>query len=342
MNSADTMRDGLLTIDTADTALSAPAPPEYQDVLAAAARISPHAHVTPVLRSRSLDALAGCELLFKCENFQRAGAFKFRGACNAVWSLSDSDAARGVVTHSSGNHGAALALAARDRGIPAHVVVPDGAVASKLAAIQAYGATLHHCAPTMAAREAECKRVQAETGALLVHPFTDPRVIAGQGTVALELLHQAQSLDALIAPIGGGGLIGGSAIVAREHSQTMQILAAEPAGAADAFESLRQGRRITDIVPHTIADGLRGTIGAINLTLLQTHRVEVLLVEEEEILAAMRLLWERLKILVEPSSATVFAAVLRHRERFANRRVGLILSGGNIDHSGNDALAFGP
>ena len=327
-------------IDVSDLAL--PAPPRYADVLAAAARIAPHAHVTPVLHSRTLDALAGCSLLFKCENFQRSGAFKFRGACNAVWSLADADTARGVVTHSSGNHGAALALAARDRGIPAHVVVPEGAVAFKLAAIKAYGATLHPCAPMMAAREAACERVQAETGAMLVHPFTDPRVIAGQGTAALEFLHQvglhaANSLDALIAPIGGGGLIGGSAIVAREHSLVMQVFAAEPAGAADAFESLRLGRRVTDIVPQTIADGLRGTIGAVNLALLQTHRVEVLLVDEAEILAAMRLLWECLKIVVEPSSATVLAAVLRHRERFAGRRVGLIVSGGNV---GLDALPW--
>ena len=334
INSSEQMRDGSHTLDAPDAALPASALPGYSDVLAAAARIAPHAHLTPVLHSRTLDALAGCELLFKCENFQRAGAFKFRGACNAVWSLADTEAARGVVTHSSGNHGAALALAARDRGIPAHVIVPEGAVASKLAAIKAYGAMLHACAPTMAAREAECARVQAESGAVLVHPFTDPRVIAGQATAALELLHAAGPLHALIAPIGGGGLIGGSAIVARDHSQDMQIFAAEPAGAADAFESLRQGRRVTGIVPDTIADGLRGTIGAINLALLQTHRVEVLLVEEDEIIQAMRLLWERLKIVVEPSSATVLAAVLRYRERFAGHRVGLIVSGGNVDAPG--------
>ena len=306
-------------------------PVDMHAVIEAAARIAPHAHVTPVLRSASLDALAGCALHFKCENFQRAGAFKFRGACNAVWSLSDAHAKLGVVTHSSGNHGAALALAARDRGIPAHVIVPEGAVASKLAAIRAYGATLHPCAPTMAAREAACARVQAETGAELVHPFTDARVIAGQGTAALELLHVAQSLDALIAPIGGGGLIGGTAVVARAQSPDMPVFAAEPSGAADAFESMRQGRRVTDIVPHTVADGLRGIIGAINLELLQRHRVEVLLVDEDEIVAAMRLLSARLKIVVEPSSATVFAAVLRHRGRFAGKRVGVIVSGGNTD-----------
>jgi threonine dehydratase len=302
---------------------------DFRKIQEAAARIAPHAHVTPVLHSTSLDALAGCELQFKCENFQRAGAFKFRGACNAVWSLSDAQAKRGVVTHSSGNHGAALALAAHDRGIPAHVIVPEGAVASKLAAIRAYGATLHPCAPTMAAREAACARVQAQTGAELVHPFTDPRVIAGQGTAALELLYAAPWLDALIAPIGGGGLIGGSAVVGRAQSRPMQIFAAEPAGAADAFESLRQGRRVTDVVPQTIADGLRGTLGAINLELLLRHRVDVLLVDEDEIVAAMRLLSARLKIVIEPSSATVFAAILRYREHFAGKRVGVIVSGGN-------------
>jgi threonine dehydratase len=305
--------------------------PVFADVLAAAARIAPHAQVTPVLRSHSLDALAGAELHFKCENFQRVGAFKFRGACNAVWALTDEAAALGVVTHSSGNHGAALALAARTRGIRAHVVVPEGAVKSKLAAIQAYGATLHRCAPTMAAREAMAAQVQAETGARLVHPFTDPLVIAGQGTAALELLREAAALDAVLTPVGGGGLVGGTAIAVAGVAPATRVIGAEPAGAADAFESLRRGERVTDLVPDTVCDGLRGTLGAINLALLQRHGVDVLLVEDRETLAAMRLVWERLKILVEPSCATVLAAVLRHRERFAGQRLGLILSGGNVD-----------
>jgi threonine dehydratase len=281
--------------------------PELPDIRIAATRIAPHAHRTPVLRSRSLDALAGAELLFKCEQLQRIGAFKFRGACNAVWSLTDAEAERGVVTHSSGNHGAALALAARTRGIPAHVVVPEGAVKAKLAAIAAYGATLHACAATMAARDAMAEQVRAATGATFVHPFTDTRVIAGQGTAALELIEESGPLDALITPIGGGGLIGGSAIAARALDVRIELFAAEPAGAADAYESLRAGERVTDIVPDTVCDGLRGTIGAINFELLQRHRVTVLRVTDADTIAAMRLIWQRLKQIVEPSSAIALA-----------------------------------
>ena len=306
--------------------------PTFDDVLAAAARIAPHARRTPVLRSRSLDALAGATLHFKCENFQRVGAFKFRGACNAVMSLDAATAARGVVTHSSGNHGAALALAARERGIACHVVVPEGAVASKLAAIQAFGAVLHRCAASLAAREEATARVQADSGATLVHPYADARVIAGQGTAALELLAEAGPLDALVAPLGGGGLLAGSLLTARARGgEDLAVYGAEPEGAADAFESLRQGRRVTDVVPDTLCDGLRATLGLPNLELLRRHRADVLLVDDAEVVAAMRLAWERLKIVIEPSCATVLAAVLRHRDRFAGRRVGLILSGGNVD-----------
>jgi threonine dehydratase len=316
------MTDGLLT---------------HADVLAAAARIAPHAHVTPVLRSRSLDALAGATLFFKCENFQRAGAFKFRGACNAVWALDDAQAARGVVTHSSGNHGAALALAARDRGIPAHVVVPEGAVASKVAAIQAYGAVLHRCPPTLAARDAMAAQVQLATGGTLVHPFTHPQVIAGQGTAALELMAEAGPLDILLTPVGGGGLVSGTALAAAGPSSGPAVVGAEPEGAADTFESLRQQRRITDIVPDTISDGLRATVGAVNLALMTRHGVQVLLVSDAETLAAMRLAWERLKVIIEPSCATVLAAVLRYPAQFRGKRVGLVLTGGNVDLG---ALAF--
>jgi|SRR4249919_613559 len=311
--------------------MSQTSPPIFADILAAAARIAPHAHVTPVLRSRSLDELAGAHLHFKCENFQRMGAFKFRGACNAVWSLSDAEAAAGVVTHSSGNHGAALALAARTRGIAAHVVVPAGAVAVKIAAIKAYGATVHECAPTMAARDAMAAELQTKLGARLVHPFTDPAVIAGQGTAALELLKQAGELDIVLTPVGGGGLIGGTAIAVAGIAADTRVLGAEPEGAADAYESLRRGERVTDLKADTVSDGLRGVIGEINFDLLRAHRVEVLLVSDAETLAAMRLIWSRLKILAEPSAATALAAVLRHRERFAGRRVGLIVSGGNAD-----------
>lgn len=305
--------------------------PVFEDVLAAAARIAPHAHATPVLRSRGIDAIAGCSLHFKAEPLQRAGAFKFRGACNAVWSLDDAAAARGVVTHSSGNHGGALALAARTRGIPCHVVVPEGAVAAKLAAIQAYGAILHRCAPTIAAREAMCAQVQADTGAELVHPYTDPRVIAGQGTAAMELLGTVGALDVLVVPVGGGGLASGTAIAARALAPGCRVFGAEPSGAADTFESLRRGEHVTDFVPDTICDGLRGTLGAPDFALLREYRVEVLTVEDADTIAAMRLLWQRMKLLVEPSSAIALAMVLGNRERFAGQRVGVVLSGGNVD-----------
>lgn len=305
--------------------------PTFTDILAAAARIAPHAHVTPVLRSRVLDDAAGCSLYFKAEHLQRSGAFKFRGACNAVWSLGDDEAARGVVTHSSGNHGAALALAAKTRGIACHVVVPDGAVRSKRLAIEAYGATVHDCAAGIDAREQRCTQVQGETGATLVHPYTDPRVIAGQGTAALELLNAAGPLDAIVVPVGGGGLASGSAITAHAVAPDCRIVAAEPAGAADTRQSLQRGARVTDMVPDTICDGLRATIGAPNFSLLRAHDVEVILVEDDDTIAAMRLLIQRTKQLVEPSSAIVLAAILAQRERFAGLRVGVVLSGGNVD-----------
>jgi threonine dehydratase len=297
----------------------------------AAERIRSHISTTPVLRSRNLDAMTGATLAFKCENFQRAGAFKFRGACNAVWSLPDDIASNGVVTHSSGNHGAALALAARTRGIAAHVVVPEGAVKSKLAAIEAYGATLHACAATFAAREETSERIRRETGATFVHPFTNPAVIAGQGTATLELLAEVGELDVLIAPVGGGGLIGGSAIAAKALSPQIEIFAAEPEGAADAYESLRRGTRVTDIVPHTISDGLRGIVGEINLALLRRYAVTVLKVSDDDTSAAMRLVFERMKIVIEPSSATALAAIFRYPAHFRGRRVGIIFSGGNVD-----------
>lgn len=309
------------------------------DIRDAAARIAPHAHVTPVLRSHSLDQLAGAELHFKCEQLQRMGAFKFRGACNAVWSLAEDDARRGVVTHSSGNHGAALALAAATRGIACHVVVPAGAVRAKLAAIERYGAQLHHCAPTIAAREEAAATLQRQTGATLVHPFADTRVIAGQGTAALELMQQSGGIDVLITPVGGGGLSSGCAIAVRELNPAANVFAAEPEGAPDAYESFRRGERYVDITPDTIADGLRGTIGEINFALMRANVDAVLPVSETQIVAAMRLIWERLKQVVEPSSATVLAAILRHPAHFSGKRIGVVLSGGNVDL---DALPWSP
>lgn len=313
--------------------------PSLDDIFNAAARIEPYAVVTPLLRQPALDAAVGARLLFKCENLQRGGAFKFRGACNAVWSLDADVAARGVVTHSSGNHGLALSLAAASRGVPAHIVVPDGAVRAKLDAIAETGATLHRCAPTQAAREAGAARVQAETGATLVHPYADARVMAGQGTVLLEMLRQGGELDALITPVGGGGLAAGCAVAMQAAHKRLHQFAAEPEGAADAALSLARGRRVTDVVPDTLCDGLRATIGIPNFEQLQASGVGVLTVTDAETVAAMRLLWQQLKLVVEPSSATVMAALLRYRDYFSGLRVGVVLTGGNVDL---DALPWVP
>lgn len=308
-----------------------PTPPDFNAIQHAAARIAPFAHVTPVLRSGSLDALAGCELFFKCENLQRGGAFKFRGACNAVYSLSDAQAAGGVVTQSSGNHGAAVALACRLRGISARVVVPRSAPAVKLAAIREFGAEIIPSGVTQAERDSVMREVLAQTGAEVIHPFNDARVIAGQGTATLELLSQIDDLDSVMAPVSGGGLLSGTAIAARALRPAMQVFGAEPEQAADAAESLRRGERVTGWIPDTICDGLRAELGPLTFDILRTHRAEILLASEAEIVAAMRLLWERLKLVVEPSSAVPLAVVLRHRARFAGRRLGIILSGGNVD-----------
>jgi threonine dehydratase len=305
--------------------------PDIEQIRDAAARIAPHARITPIMRSAALDALSGAELHFKCEHLQRGGAFKFRGACNAVWALSETQAAHGVVTHSSGNHGNALALAAATRGITAHVVVPEGAVRAKVEAIERAGAILHRCAPTQAAREATCADVQRATGAELVHPYADVRVMAGQGTLALELLYQAPGLDALITPVGGGGLASGVAIAAHALNPELALFGAEPRGADDAAQSLAAAERVTGVVPDTLCDGLRALIGIPNLDALRRHRVQVITVTDAQTIAAMQLIWTELKQVVEVSSATVLAAILKHPERFAGRRIGLVLTGGNVD-----------
>jgi threonine dehydratase len=305
--------------------------PTAADVAAAASRIEAHILRTPVLRAAELDARAGCALLFKCENLQRGGAFKLRGAMNAVWSLSDAEAANGVATHSSGNHGAALARAARARGIRCHVVVPIGAVASKLRNIEEQGARVHRCAPTLAAREAALAKVLASTGAYLVHPYDDARVIAGQGTAAREMLQDEPELDVLLVPVGGGGLIGGSALAASAHTRPMRVIGCEPAGADDAARSLQAGQRLTDGPRETVADGLRSNLGVRNFALLRQHVETIWTVDDAGIADAMRLLWERLRVVVEPSSAVPMAALLRHRHKLAGLRVGIILSGGNVD-----------
>jgi threonine dehydratase len=305
--------------------------PSFEQIRDAAARIAPHARVTPVLRSVTLDELSGAELYFKCEHLQRGGAFKFRGACNAVWTLSDEQAAHGVVTHSSGNHGNALALAAATRGIAAHVVVPEGAVRAKVEAIERAGAILHRCAPNQAAREAMAAEVQRATGAIMVHPYADTRVMAGQGTLALELLQQVEGLNALITPVGGGGLASGVAIAAHAIDPALPLFGAEPQGADDAAQSLAQHARVTTVVPDTVCDGLRALIGERNLDALRAHRVDVITVSDAETIAAMQLLWSELKQVVEVSSATVLAAILKQPERFAGRRIGVVLTGGNVD-----------
>lgn len=305
--------------------------PTFSDVLAAAARIAPHAHVTPVLQSSSLNNLVGAELFFKCENFQRAGAFKFRGACNAVWNLSEHDALNGVVTHSSGNHGAALALAAKTRNIPAHIVVPDGANPAKLKAIEQAGGKITFCRNTMQDRDDTAENIRQKTGAALVHPYTHVDVIAGQGTAALECLQQSPALDFMIAPVGGGGLISGTMIAVAGKAKNCRVIGAEPDGAADAYASLRASQRITDIVSNTVCDGLRATVGEINFRIMQAHRLEIFTVSDAETVAAMRLIWERLKILAEPSCATVLAALIKNKNRFEGRKIGLIITGGNVD-----------
>ncbi len=303
----------------------------FDDVLAAAARIAPHACTTPVLRSRALDGLAGCRLAFKAEHLQRGGAFKFRGACNAVWALPAAEASRGVTTHSSGNHGGALALAAAGRGIRCHVVVPADAVRSKLAAIAAYGAVVHRCASGIAAREAACAQVVEATGARMVHPYADAAVIAGQGTAALELLAAAGPLDAVVVPVGGGGLAAGTALALAACAPQCRLYLAEPSGAADAAASLARGELVPASAPDTVCDGLRAGLGGPGFGILRRQGAEVLLVDDADTVAAMRLLWQRMKQVVEPSAAIAFAAVLGARERFAGLRVGLVLSGGNVD-----------
>jgi len=300
-------------------------------IRAAHARIRPHVHRTPVLTSRSLDAAAEATLFFKCENLQKVGAFKARGACNAVFSLDDADARRGVVTHSSGNHGAALAWAAARRGIPAWVVMPENSAEIKKAAVQGLGATVRFCAPTLEARDAMCAAVQADTGAVLIHPYDDWRVIAGQGTAALELLEQVPDLDAIITPVGGGGLLSGTAIASRAIKASIHVYGAEPAGADDAWRSLQSGRIVPQKDPRTIADGLRSSLGLKTFAVLSTLVDAIGTTSEEAIVRAMRLTWNKLKLIIEPSSAVPLAALLERKLPVAGQRIGIVISGGNVD-----------
>jgi len=295
------------------------------------ARIAGHVRRTPVMSCGPLDAAAGAQLFFKCENFQDVGAFKARGAANAVFALAPGEAARGVVTHSSGNHGAALAWAAARRGIPAWIVMPDNAPAIKEANVRGFGGQVRPCAPTVAAREAACAAVQAETGAALVHPYNDWQVIAGQGTAALELLEEIPDLDAVVAPVGGGGLLSGTAIAARSLRPTLRVFGAEPKGADDAQRSLAAGHIIAQDDPRTIADGLRTSLGDKTFAVLSLLVEGIGVASEEAIVAAMRLTWEKMKIVIEPSSAVPLACLMERSIDLAGLRVGVILSGGNVD-----------
>ena len=305
--------------------------PTFDDVQEAAARLAGLVHHTPVLTCSSLNERLGAQIFCKCENFQRAGAFKFRGASNAVMSLSDNAAKQGVATHSSGNHGAALALAARLRGVPARIVMPTNAPESKKAAVAGYGGTIVYCEPTQEAREATLETVVRDTGAAFVHPYDNPKVIAGQGTAALELCAEVPELDVILAPVGGGGLISGTALAAAACRPGTQVVAAEPEAADDAYRSLAAGEILPANYPDTVADGLRTSLGKLTFTIIQRHVGQIVTVSEDAIVAAMRYVWERMKIVIEPSSAVPIAALLDDRLDVSGKRVGVILTGGNVD-----------
>jgi len=309
--------------------------PTYDDVCAAHERIEPWIHRTPVLTSTTFDAMSGAKLLFKCENFQKAGAFKARGATNAVFSLSDAQARRGVATHSSGNHALSLSRAAQCRGIPCTVVMPHTAPKAKMDAVRGYGGEIVTCEPSLEARERTLESVVAESGANFVHPYNDHRVIAGQGTCARELLEQTRTdagyLDALVAPIGGGGMISGSSLTCANVSPDTRIYAAEPKQADDAYRSFKAGRIIEDDAPDTVADGLRVSLRPLTWHFVSHYVSDVLLASEGEIIDAMRLVWQRMKLVIEPSCAVPLATILKNPDVFAGQRVGVILTGGNVD-----------
>lgn len=305
--------------------------PDFDSVRQAARRIEPLVHRTPVLTCSSLDRLASAELYFKCENFQKVGAFKFRGACNAVFSLSDEEASRGAATHSSGNHAAALALAARLRGVPAFIVMPENASWVKVAAVSGYGAQIFFCEPSKAGREKTMAEVLNNTGATFIHPSNDPLVIAGQGTAALELLGDTPGLDVVMAPVGGGGLLSGTALAVHGLSPETRVIGAEPEAADDAYRSLREGRIIPSLNPRTVADGLLTSLGDNTFPILQRHVEQIVIVSEEAIVAGMRHVWERMKIVIEPSAAVPVGALLGKKVDLSGLRIGIILSGGNVD-----------
>ena len=305
--------------------------PTFEDVIEAHERIAPHIHLTPVLTSSALDRLSGASLFFKCENFQRAGAFKVRGAANAVFGLGHDQAQRGVTTHSSGNHALSLAYAAGRRGIPCRVVMPRTALRAKRDAVLGYGGVITECDPSTSSREEALAEVRRKSGAEFVHPYNDRRVIAGQGTCSKELAAQVEGLDAVIAPVGGGGLVSGTCLTFSNVAPDIEIYAAEPEQADDACRSLRAGHIIADDEPDTVADGLRVPLKELTWHFVSRFVTDILTVSEQEIIDATALIWRRMKIVVEPSSAVPLAAILRNGNLFAGRRVGVILTGGNVD-----------
>jgi threonine dehydratase len=305
--------------------------PTLEDMLAARERIEPHIHRTPIMTSQALNRLTGAELFFKCENLQKAGAFKARGAANAVFGLSDEQAERGVATHSSGNHGTCLSYAAGRRGIGCTVVMPRTAPQVKKDAVRGYGGRVIECEPSTTSREAVFAEVMAETGAEFVHPYNDHRVIAGQATCSAELLEQVDNLDAVIAPIGGGGMISGTCLTLSNLAPGLSIYAAEPEQADDAFRSFKAGHIIADDAPQTVADGLKVPLKDLTWHFVQRNVTDILTTAEHEIIDAMRVTWLRLKLVMEPSSAVPLAAILKNPQVFAGKRVGVIITGGNVD-----------
>ena len=297
----------------------------------AAKRINPYINRTPVLTCTSINNILGAKIFFKCENFQKVGAFKFRGACNAVFSLSDAKARFGVATHSSGNHAAALSLAASIRSMPAYIVMPRTAPAVKKAAVAGYNGNITFCEPTLDAREKTLEDVVKKTGAKFIHPYNDYDVIAGQGTAALELIQEITDLDIIMAPVGGGGLLSGTAVTVSQMSPRTQIIAGEPAGADDACRSLQAGKILPCINPNTIADGLRTSLGDKTFPIIKKYVHRIVTVSDEFIIEAMRLVWERMKIIIEPSAAVPLGVLLQKKLDVTGKRVGIILSGGNVD-----------
>jgi len=307
--------------------------PTYNDIENAHQIVQKYAHCTPVFCSSSINKIVGGEIHFKCENFQKVGAFKFRGACNAVFSLSEDDAQKGVATHSSGNHAAALALAARMRGIDAHIVMPENSPEIKKKAVAGYGAQITFCKPTLQARESTLAQVIMETGATEIHPYNNFYVIAGQGTAAKELIEDCNDFDIIMAPVGGGGLLSGTALSTKKLLPKCRVIAAEPAGADDAFRSFYAKTLIPSENPKTIADGLLTSLGERNFSIILDKADEIVTVSEEKIVEAMRMIWERMKIIIEPSSAVPLAAILEGKVDVKDKRIGIILSGGNLDLS---------